>query len=833
MSRGAADNVVAADDHLDRSGRARRPADGSTGGVERKRMLHRRLSHAAAVLWTLVLALALLSPALSRGWSIGPYHLLANQGLTRHTGVAPHGGWFNADLVTALIPWQNLDWVQVHHGILPLWNPYNGQGLPLAFNWQSASFAVPTLIGYLFPLNVAFTASVVATFVIAGTGAYVLGRTLALGFVGSLMIATVFELGGPMVGWLGFPNGSEGAWGGWMLAAALLVVRGRRRLPCIVFLAVILACAVYSGHPETCIVMVGALAVFVITVLALRALPRRSGFPGGPILRPSGDLLLATFAAAGLSAPLLFPALQLTGASTRSSTSASTGLPVHDLLYVIFSNFDGVPVIGSLGFGSAYFYSQTAAYVGIIACVLAAIGLVVGVRTRLAAALGAAAIALVAAGWIFVELLTRLVHVMPLLGEVDPTRALIPLSLALAVLAGYGLDSVARSSGERFVRVSLTAGFAAAVMLLAGLWVFTRSTGLLGFNPTWRAAAIHTRTDSFSWPVVGVAVGVAATALLWWRFRYRRLAAAGLLVCESLFLVSSGSILVSSSPDPSRPTPAISALQHVVGAASVGTGPNLGCDDIAISPESNILYAVHEMNAYDPILPITYFERWQHAAGSAAGSASLNLFCPTIVTAAQARLLGVGYVLDKSGTPGPSGGVLAAVLHVAGAPGHPSGAGGSGSNDEDLYRIPGAGRAVVIPVSSGEGLPAADAPGTPVAIDDRNPARWTLTIAQNHDAVLRLHLTDVPGWHATIDGNPLQLDRGTGWMLQARIPPGRHVIVMTYWPTAFTAGVLVALATVLALGCALVLQAVTRRRRARRTGEDSGRLVEEPPPLTF
>jgi len=39
----------------------------------------------------------------------------------------------------------------VHLGFLPLWNPYSGPGLPLAFNWQSASFGVPSLIGYLMP----------------------------------------------------------------------------------------------------------------------------------------------------------------------------------------------------------------------------------------------------------------------------------------------------------------------------------------------------------------------------------------------------------------------------------------------------------------------------------------------------------------------------------------------------------------------------------------------------------------------------------------------------------------------------------------------------------
>ena len=37
--------------------------------------------------------------------------------------------------------------------------------------------------------------------------------------------------------------------------------------------------------------------------------------------------------------------------------------------------------------------------------------------------------------------------------------------------------------------------------------------------------------------------------------------------------------------------------------------------------------------------------------------------------------------------------------------------------------------------------------------------------------LLRLRLTDVPGWHAWIDGKSLGLERFSGIMLQARIPP--------------------------------------------------------------
>jgi uncharacterized membrane protein YfhO len=78
---------------------------------------------------------------------------------------------------------------------------------------------------------------------------------------------------------------------------------------------------------------------------------------------------------------------------------------------------------------------------------------------------------------------------------------------------------------------------------------------------------------------------------------------------------------------------------------------------------------------------------------------------------------------------------------------------------------------------------------------------------------LRLHVSDVPGWHATLDGHPLALEPVAGFMFQARIPPGRHVIELWYWPPAFTLGLVIAGITVAVLASALVLEARAARRK--------------------
>ncbi|MHB1516927.1 MAG: hypothetical protein ACYCVN_00960 [Acidimicrobiales bacterium] len=255
--------------------------------------MSRRWQHALSVVWIAVLAAAVLAPALRHGAMLGPYGLLSRRGLTATAGAVTNGNISNSDLIKQMIPWTDLNWTEVHHGVLPLWNPYSGLGLPLAFNWQSAAFGVPSLVGYLVPLRYAYTAGMLVTLLIAGTGAYVAARLLRLGLLGSAMAAGVFELSGPLITWLGYPSSQVMSWGGWLLAGCILVLVGDRRIGAIAMLAVAIAGAVYAGFPETLVVLALAASVFVVVVLASRALPGRFGMDRGQITRPAIDLALA------------------------------------------------------------------------------------------------------------------------------------------------------------------------------------------------------------------------------------------------------------------------------------------------------------------------------------------------------------------------------------------------------------------------------------------------------------------------------------------------------------------------------------------------------------
>jgi hypothetical protein len=780
-----------------------------------------RGQHWLAMGWIVALALAVLGPALVRGSMIGTYDLLSGKGITARPGVVVHGSYINTDPVLQMIPWTQLNWTQVHHGMVPLWNPLSGMGLPLAFNWQSASFSVVSLVGYALPLHYAYTGGVILTLVIAGSGVYVLGRVLGLGFLGSVLAATVFELSGPLVAWLGYPQAQVMAWGGWLFAAGLLVIRGRRRALSVTFFAVIVACSVYAGHPESLIVMVGAFVLFAGSVLILRDVSPRFRLDGGPIGRPALDLTIGSVAGAALSAPLLLPALQVTFSSVRTTARATPPPPLHNLTYFLFSSYDGVPVSGNYGFGGAFYYDETAAYVGIIAIVLATVGMACAVRRRRVDLLALLAPLGVMLALVFALPVINALNPVPHVGQVNLLRGLMPCVLLIAVLAGVGADALCRRPTERYVRQWLLAGFTVLAVVLVRLWAVQRSEGL----PTQLThIAQDVRNQSFIWPFIGLGVGWALTAWLFLRPRSGRWVVAVLLVVESAFLVSAGAIQIGSSADGAAPTPAVTALQRAVGSATVGGGsygPIKLCA-LGIPPEANIFFGIHQVDTYDPIVPKAYFDTWQAISDGSPGSADLDLFCPQFTTVAQARTLGVSYLLIKAGSPGPPGAVFVRHLRVPLVQqiGNPL---ANPPPSVDLYRVPGASQASAVPEPRPGVEPDRAAGGADVPIDQDDPSTWSMTTSFADERVLRLHLSDLPGWAATIDGRPLALRTFAGSMLEATVPAGHHVVVVHYWPKAFTYGLWAFLAGVLGLGGWLAFEQRVRRRRSpgRSAGDPS------------
>ncbi len=820
--------------------------------------------------WVALVAVITFLPALVHGIAFGPYRDLGTYGLTHRPGLSV-GNTLTSDQVTQMIPWVTLAWHQVHAGHLPLWNPYSALGTPLAFNWQSSAFSVPALLSYAFPVTSAYAVQVIVTTVIAGSGAYVLSRTLRLGPVPAALAGVGFELSGPFFGWTGWPIASVLAWSGWILAAVVVTLDGRYRVRGVACIALSAACAVYAGQPDALVLLGMTAAVFSIVLVALHA--RREGIRGAT--RPIVDIALGVVIGGCLSAPLLLPGAQLVTGSVRSRGGGALlgeqAASAHELL-TIFVGFDGIPI-------------ELYASLGAVVVVLAAVGLVARRRDPRVVPLIATGVvaALLAASPAAISLAGKL----PGLHAVRWPRALTVLVFVVAILAAAGAEELAARWRDRRVTAATTAGFAVLVGGIAVLAAvrpaipalvrtvlsdvpasfashalftelvdagigFVAVIGLVlmstpkrarhlnrtaaqGPSPRHDAASlVGARASRLAFSTASVTgadgrshgpgsrqavpqvafpsnAGVPRTEDTRLSARLRKrpglVVAIILLMAESAFLIVQAGPVWSSSPAPPAPNAAESALARIVGSQVVGLGAGtcLGTPGLGILPDTNSMVGVHELAVYDPMLTRRYFAAWKAATGQPGGEPQISTFCPAVTSAALARRFGVGYVLTAHGAAAPTGTVFVTTL-------------GTGVAAEDLYRVPGAGAATVVGAHSiADGGTAV---GTPVAVMEPNPSTWRIVTDATHPELLHLHLTDVPGWRATIDGRPLPLRTYDDVMLEASVPAGRHTVVVTYWPKTFTVGILLAVLAAAALVIAVGVD-VRRRRRVEERGPAS------------
>jgi hypothetical protein len=754
--------------------------------------------------WVALAAVAVLVPALWHGGSLGAYDILGQFGLTAHRGVVHDG--LVIDQIDQMIPWSVLSWTQVHHGQIPLWNPYSALGMPLAFNWQSSAFSVPALISYALPLRYVYTSQVLATLIVAGSGAYVFGRVLRLRILACVFLGVAFELSGPFFAWVGWPIASVASWTGWILAGLVLVLRGRHRIRYVVLTGAAVACSVYAGQPDALILLGGACALFVVLALAVTTWRERRI---GALVRPAVDIGAAGLLGLLLSAPLLLPGLQLVSSSVRSTGNAGVlnAGHAHDPTQLLNQYALGLLRLPNL---------VDSQYAGIVAVVLA-IGAAIVARRRehvlplVVLAVGALAVA-------YFNPVTVAVNALPGLHAVRLPRVNLILAFATAALGAVGLHVLTRTERSRAIRF-FGALFGIGGCVLVVIWVSGHGASNGIVVPT---------TASYVWVAAGIVVGFAATAASLTVLRsaavrtlpppevatiavadrgqtagtgVRTLAAGVIVLFETVFLVVVGSQLWTAVPNVTPSIPAAVQLKQIVGTGLVGLGePDCLQTPAAlgISPNANILFGVRQLAVYDPLLPRNYYSSWQQVTGQVAGYSLASLYCPAVTSVAEARLYGVAYILEHAGSPGPVGTVRVAT--VAG---------------EGVYRVPGAAPATVVPRGPGPPLPSIGTTGSPVPVRSLDPGTWEVHTGGASAEVLRLRLTDVPGWRATLDGHSLALAPFAGIMLQAVVPAGPHTVTVSYWPPRFTLGLeLAAVGVVASVGMVLLGRARRRSRRA-------------------
>ncbi|HEY7925563.1 MAG TPA: YfhO family protein [Vicinamibacteria bacterium] len=366
----------------------------------------------------------------------------------------------------------------LHAGAWPLWDPGLGFGQPLLADPSLQALYPPTWLAMALPWGTAYTAFVLVNLLGAALGAKRLAARLGAGRAGAWAAGLGFALSGPVQSsvnlWTHFAGAATMPW-------VLLAFDTAARRPAIgptLGLAVALALQLLAGSPDVCAVTYAlALALVVARLVATRSIARRGGRPGLG-LRLAG--LAAGIALAGaLTCVVWWPTAEAVLGSSRRALPKEArtawsvpplglsriavpldparvpfdpgrwtrlyGRPVQPLLYSLYL---GVPTLG-LAFASFFARRRRGRALALAAAAALVVAFAMGPHAPLYDPLSAI--------------------VPPLRALRFPSKAMLPASLVVAVLAGLGV----RALSAAWARLA-----SAAVVLLGSAAIALAATRL-------------------------------------------------------------------------------------------------------------------------------------------------------------------------------------------------------------------------------------------------------------------------------------------------------------------------------------------------------------------
>ena len=538
---------------------------------------------AAALILLAVLALWFWPLAL--GEQMGQSHVLWfdhpwRAGRPADPELVPRSG--EGDAAVVFHPILEVARAQIHAGRLPLWNPYIYAGMPLLGDVQSALLFPLTWLALVLPVEDAWGLMAVLKLLIAGLGAFALGRELGLGRAGALVAGVVFMLCAPNVAWLQWPLATVYSLLPWLLLAThRLHVRPSPRRAAV--LAGVVALSLFAGHPETAALSSTAAGLYL---LALGLAERRPGRAvARSLARWAGAHALGLALAAVVLVPFAFAYVPSITRQVHGDFAKLSMPPEVGLLWLMPSLFGGGKPDYS---GPLVTYVTTAGSFGVVGLLLAGVAARRAWRSPPAIALGvmAALALLVAFG---VPPVSWIMQTVPPFATGNNLRVLHIVALAGALGAGAGFEGLAR----RRIDPRQAAAWAGALLAiaLAGLGLATLATRL----PASHATEVRAIARLAAMLVLGAACLVAIG-------RLRRGAALALTIAAVLIdtfpLHDLNVIVPADRAYPPRPAAAAFLARELDGErmSSIRPGP---FPPLVLPPDTSALYGLESVQGYD------------------------------------------------------------------------------------------------------------------------------------------------------------------------------------------------------------------------------------------
>jgi hypothetical protein len=750
----------------------------------------------------------------------------------------------------------------VASGSWPVWNPYVSFGQPLLATPTAAVFYPFTWLNLLLPAWTFYTWFAVFHLVVAGCGAYALGRHLGLSRGGALTAGLLWVLSGPFLSLVNLWSHMAGAaWMPWVVRAgdrALHRPSARRTLSW----GALLALLVLIGSPESLLMALVA-GAFLWARHGRETLrePRR-------LLPVAAVATIALAVAAALSAAQWLPAVDVARHSRRADLpkEAREFWSVHPwtLAQVTLPVFpDRLPLQAAW---RDRWYESREPYLGSLYVGLASLALVFagvaagGGRRWVWSLLALAALSILFALGRHAPAYDVLAAVVPPLRTLRyPVKAMVLASFCIAMIGGHGFDAwrERKGSDRRWTLLALGLLMLAAAALVAGvsLAVDAERWGSALLIPRPQGHAQVLAPVSRSLLVCGTLAALAALSALLTRFRWRTQALAAAVAAAAVADLAEA----QRGLNPTAPAGALSVTPPVLAVARPAPYQRTFVFDYARGRSAERLLG-HA--GFVPVLPRDQQDPWH-------GVLALRLYAhPALLGLWQREgSYGVDFMKLHShdvntvnalvemneSSPGPTHRLLrigavdtVVAMHRQGfeelrlVTALPS----LFSDPILVYRVPDplprayvVGRARVAPPGQGwralldqgfdPGLevvlpqgPVLDTGATgSVRIVEFRPDRVTLDA--DLDAPGYVVLVDAydAGWKASVDGRPARLLRANVAFRAVEAAAGRHVIRFVYRPASVTAGIAISALAVLAAGGLWI--AGRRRPRAREAGSSS------------
>ena len=416
----------------------------------------------------------------------------------------------------AFEPWAEVTNEALWNGEIPLWNPYQGAGAPLAANGQSSVFDPLLLPVNLFPSTWMWDLTALGALLLGAFGFLAFSRFIGLSHVAGSTIATAYALSGFF-----FLHSNNGfirtyAYLPLLLAAVEWCLRRRDALPVAAIAGAVAGCLLV-GMPESAFLVLLAVGGYALWRLAFTMEKLRTA------LRLAGGAVLGL----ALAAPFLLPfAEYLRNSHSSHGAGSQMGRRAeHARLLLGWV----VPFVEGERWG-------TRSWIGAAVVLLALLGLRVRSPLRRTIGIPIALLALLTTLKVVDFPLVRFVGDLPFFERVAFVAWASPIVAgSLSVLAGLGVESIRR----RLVRPKDLAAAVGVLLVFVGWGLVLNAEAFSAFDN--RSLAI-----AFGLPVATI-FGLVWVVLRC-PVRWSALAVLGLVIVELLVLAPFSHYAVRADP---------------------------------------------------------------------------------------------------------------------------------------------------------------------------------------------------------------------------------------------------------------------------------------------